>query len=255
MDLVKTPAKFRKNLLFVRGGRASLHRKLYSLPSERSWDLLFTSYESLAIEDFEEAEFVASGGISKWCDFSNFLRAFPDTYKYIWVSDDDIDYGRVESIDACFAIAEHLGLFVCQPSLSARSFSSWKICQHSASTILRFTSFVECMMPIFSRHALTVLKDDIDRAVSGCGLDLIFWHALGRPQDKMAIIDSIQVDHVKPIDTQNGDFYKHLRSMGVNPKVEVNYFLSKYGLQESKIYITGVVPKIERHVRFENTQW
>ena len=242
--------KYRKNLLFIRGGRKSLHRQFYTLPTERSWDVLFTTYESLYDIDFEQVEFLVYGKLSKWQDLSYLADRIIDKYEYVWVTDDDINLVSANNISRAFDIAEIYKLDICQPSLSARSYCSWRICKNSPSSLIRFTTFVECMTPIFSKSALTTLKDDISNAISGCGLDLIFWHALGKPINKIGVIDAIQVEHLKPIDTEAGLFYQHLRANGINPKHEVNYFLEKYSLKEAEIYVTGFIPFIERHSRF-----
>ena len=78
---------------------------------------------------------------------------------------------------------------------------------------MRYTNFVECMAPIFSNLAIKKLQPYISKAISGVGLDVIFWDALGRPANSMAVIDLIQMHHTMPVDKNGGAFYQHLTEM------------------------------------------
>ncbi len=227
------PARRRPNLVFFRCGGESLHRRLFPLPNQRNWDCMLSCYEPFEESDRVHADAVISGGVSKWDAFAQMRFGQPALnlagYEHFFLVDDDIEFRDAADIDRMFDLAREHQLAVCQPALSADSSDFWFVTRHHPSSFLRFTNFVECMMPLFSAEAVELLRDDICAAVSGCGLDLIFHHALG-PDRRMGVIDAVVVRHMRPTDVVNGAFYRFLRSIGVDHDEEIRWFLWRHGL-------------------------
>jgi len=111
-----------------------------------------------------------------------------------------------------------------QPSLLPINYSH-EITINQEKNILRYTSFVEIMMPCFSRTALGKCIETFTENQSGWGLDLLWYKILGYPKNKIAIIDDVVAYHSKKSDIKNGDFYKKL---GKSPFDELNEIKSKY---------------------------
>lgn len=237
------PAQRRRNLVFFRCGAGSLHRRLYPLPAQRSWDCAVSAYDAPLASD-AQAEYVLTGGVSKWDAFARARFDHPElgfaAYERFFLVDDDIEFRGPGDIDMLIAIAAQHDLAICQPSLSPQSFGSWLITRNNPSWFMRFTNYVESMMPLLTAEAVTLLEGDLRAAVSGYGVDIAFHRVLG--ERRMAIVDAIVVTHGKPIDPVNGPFYRYLQSIGVDPREELAWFLAKYGMSNFMAATLGGMP-------------
>ena len=65
--------------------------------------------------------------------------------------------------------------------------------------LLRFTTFVELMAPLFSRDALRKCAATFAGNKSAWGVDFAWTSILGRPSNGIAIIDAAPVRHTRPI--------------------------------------------------------
>lgn len=245
----RPPARRRPNLVFFRCGSQSLHRQLYPLPADRTWDCALSCYEPPRTDD-AQAEIVLAGGVSKWDAFAQarFDRpelAFAD-YERFFLVDDDIAFGSAADIDRLFAMAQQHELAICQPSLSPQSHADWLITRNNPAWLLRHTNYVESMMPLLSAEAVRLLEEDLRAAVSGWGVDIAFHHVLG-PAHRLAVVDAVVVSHTRAIDHENGSFYLYLRSIGVDPREELAWFLARHGMSNFSAITTGGIP-IAQHL-------
>jgi Protein of unknown function (DUF707) len=225
------PNPKRPFLVVVRGGEDSLH-SVWMKNAPRKWDLLLDHYGPEPDTADESADYVRKGGVTKFLSIKALNEEWPGyllSYQAIWLVDGDVrvDFG---SIDALFEIFSQHGLWLAQPSLASSSFYDHEICVHRPSSILRYVNFVEIMAPLFSRAGLLACLDCFDQSISGWGLDFVWPVLIGEPQRRMAIIDAVQVEHTKKVDLADGSFYRLLRSMGIDPIVEKNAVLEKYGV-------------------------
>lgn len=238
----------RRNIVFVRCGKRSAHRRLYPLPAQRSWDCVLSCYEPHEPQDLAQADCVMTGGVSKWDAFAQARFDRPElgfaAYERFFLVDDDVEFGEVADIERLFGIAREQDLAMCQPSLSARSHVAWGITRRHESWFLRYTNFVECMAPLMSAEAVTLLQEEIRAAVSGCGLDLVAHRVLGR-QRRMAVIDAVSVTHTQPVDTQGGTFYRYLRSIGVDHQEEIAWFLARFDMKNFGTATLGGMPIVQ----------
>jgi hypothetical protein len=241
------PAQRRRNLVFFRCGARALHRRFYPLPADRSWDCAVSCYEPPEPSD-SHADYVLTGGVSKWDAFAQARFEHPElgfgVYERFFLVDDDIEFREVGDIDRMFGIANEHGLAICQPSLSLQSHASWLITRNNPSWFLRFTNYVESMMPMLTGEAVQLLEEDLRFAVSGYGVDIAFHHVLG-PQRRLAIVDAVVVSHTKPIDSRDGPFYRYLRSIGVDANEELAWFLSRHGMSNFGAITTGGIPIVQ----------
>lgn len=249
--LTPLPATRRRNLVFFRCGRNSVHYAMYPFPAQRSWDCMLSFYEDSQPLDLQNVEYVLSGSLSKWHGFAQARFETPalrlEDYEYIFLVDDDVRFGSVADIDRLFDIARDQRFAVCQPSLSPSSHAFWEVSRHHPSWHVRYTNFVECMAPVFSASAITALREDLCAAVSGCGLDLILHKALGDAHGHFGVIDAVVVSHEKPVDMVNGAFYRMLRSIGVNHDEEIAYFLTRYGMRGLSASNSGGITRVQHY--------
>jgi hypothetical protein len=238
----------RRNMVLVRCGGRSTHRRLYPLHEARNWDCVLSCYEPPQPQDLAQADCVITGGVSKWDAFSQARFEHPalgfDAYEHFFLVDDDVEFRVGADIDRLFDIAREHKLAICQPSLSPQSYAAWAVTRRHDSWFLRYTNFVECMVPLFDAQAVRLLEQDIRAAVSGCGLDLIFHSVLGGER-RLAVIDAVSVTHTQPIDPRDGPFYRYLRSIGVDHQEEIAWFLARHGMANFAVATLGGMPIVQ----------
>ena len=150
--------------------------------------------------------------------------AFMEQYEYVWLPDDDISIST-DSLNKFFKIAREYDLSICQPSvISSGHAVSHAITSPVKNVKLRFTNFVEVMMPLFKTATLLSLCDDFSLSESGWGLDASWSHRLNNPKNKIAIIDEISARHTRPV----GSDYSRFR---IAPQTEFDNILHKYDIR------------------------
>ena len=76
-------------------------------------------------------------------------------------------------------------------------------------------------MPGFSRKALFDSAHLFGESVSGFGLDFMISEYLRGRGMHCGVIDAIDVGHHAPIDEQGGSYYRFMRNLGINQKLEL----------------------------------
>lgn len=137
----------------------------------------------------------------KWEPIYHWLSANPEIigrYDYIWFPDDDI-MTTWENVNAFFQICRDYDLQLAQPALSHNSFVCHKVTEQDPTCLLRFTVFVEGMVPVFRSDALRLcLPVFQEESRFGWGHDWVFPMLLGYPPNKIAIVDACPVRHTRP---------------------------------------------------------
>jgi hypothetical protein len=159
----------------------------------------------------------------KWHIIKNYLNVNPqlfEKYDNFWFPDDDllIDGNKINSL---FDIHKNYNLQLSQPaSIGHTSFqiTSPQNCK------LRFTSFVEIMCPLMSKETLIKLINTFDITESGWGLDILWPKLLGYPTDKIAIIDSVTIEHTSPVGKNYGNRFSK------SPMDELHDVMRKYSV-------------------------
>jgi hypothetical protein len=229
----------RRNLVIVRAGDSSLHPEWLRGATQRSWDLL-VSYFGDDPGRFRQQDVVridAKG--AKWPALHGLLTERADLlrdYDYIWLPDDDISC-RACDIDGLFAAMRRHDLLLGQPSLSGRSHFSFSITLHNPLTRLRWTNFVETMVPCFHRDLLTKCLPLLGRTVSGWGLDWVWPKEAGLAARRVAIIDAVTVTHTRPV---GGPNYRFMRD-GLTPSDELARALRTHGIEDRVTRIEGIL--------------
>jgi hypothetical protein len=124
-------------------------------------------------------------------------------------------------------------LLLAQPSLHPGSFFNHKLTIHDHRYVLRYTRFVEIMMPAFSRAALVLCLPTFRMSVSGWGLDYLWPRCLSFPYKGIAIVDAVVVGHTKQSDPQQGEFYRMLRRFNVDAHAEHDEIVRMHGIDTS----------------------
>jgi hypothetical protein len=234
-------AQKRKNLVFLRCGVGSVHNQ-WMTNEQRSWDLLFSHYDKAYVtSEVADISILQTG--TKFTSVYKINEEFSDIfseYDYILLMDDDI-LPKFHDLDRLFALCEVYKLDCAQASLTSNSYGAWPMLFCKVGNILRYTNFVEIMMPVFSQEAFRQCIGYFKESISGWGLDFLFPYILDYQNNKnIAVIDSISFCHTKAIDINAGSFYRHLQKNGIDPVEELCTILNTYGLVQNIFEIEAI---------------
>jgi hypothetical protein len=192
-----------QNLVVVRAGSKSLHPAWLAAGEDRPWDLIVSYYDHDAYlrrsADTDGVRHVFFAG-GKWDGLLAALREpnLLDRYKYFWLPDDDIE-ATPEAIDQIFRLAREYDLAVCQPALTPDSYYSYPLLIGCDAFRIRFTTFVEIMVPCLRRDILKIVLPHFETSHSGFGLDCV-WHRLQKDNwAQTAVLDCVRVRHTRPL--------------------------------------------------------
>lgn len=154
---------------------------------------------------------------------------FKKIYDYFFFPDDDILMNTV-TINALFDAMHHYHLNIAQPALKM-SYYTWPHTLYDRYNKLRYTNFVEMMVPCFSHEALQKVLFTFNENETGWGTETHWALLIGATQHDMAIIDEVSVVHTRPI--QSGQEI-HLRDLSA--------YLQKYKLV-TRVECYNVIPE------------
>jgi hypothetical protein len=226
----------RRNLVVIRAGDDPYCRRWIDLSRHvRNWDCFVNCYGKGATSTSIGQELTFRHGITKFFGIAEFLDESPDIleqYDAFLFLDDDIAIDSAQ-INMFFDLFHQHSLMLAQPSLHPRSFFNHHVTIRQPRYVLRYTGFVEIMMPAFSRVALTLCLPTFRMSVSGWGLDYLWPLRLSAPADKVAIVDAVAVRHTKRSDPKQGEFYRMLRQRNIDPHTELDNILLAHNINAS----------------------
>lgn len=225
----------RRSLVVVRADTASRHPLWLEGAPVRRWDMLVHSFASENIWDDEPGvEIVRAVGDEiagpKMRAIHLLLQRRGDlfhSYDHISFLDDDLETDA-ETINRMFDLCMQYDLDLAQPALTSDSYMGfWGITMVNRSFLLRYTSFVEMMAPIFSQRFLQRCAPSFNENISGWGLDLLWSSWISGPS-RMAILDACAVKHARA--PKSGNLYKTISALGADPDEELVRLIKKWGL-------------------------
>lgn len=192
----------RKNLVVVRAGRNSLHRRWHDIPYEkRNYELLVSyfsedAYAGFVAEPGVEAVLIKGG---KWDGLhKTLINRDLGQYDYFWLPDDDLDISA-EDVNALFTAMDTHGLRIAQPSLSLNSYFSHFVFSQCPGFVLRYTNYIEIMAPCLHRDVLLKALPFFQNTMSGYGLDYTWCRWAEAGAFRAAVLDEIAMHHTRPI--------------------------------------------------------
>lgn len=216
----------RSYLVFFRVGKGSLHTKLLAEDPERNWDCAVSWHIPPDIDS--PAEYNETYGANKFDAFVDFYGKHPDArhYRYVMLVDDDILFAPAD-ISRYFSICEQYSLYLSQPSLAWGTNANHDVTLHNPVCAIRKVRFIEAMAPCFSTEALAHLIVTFRLTRSVWGIDYA-WSSLMRDQGKLAVVDSVQILHTRPVTLNGGAFYAKLKEDNVDPFAEYRKIKDTY---------------------------
>lgn len=229
-----------RNLVVLRAGDGSLHRGWLDGP-RRHFDLFISYYGPQPGRHAHDGEYYEARKGPKWPGLADLFEAHPallERYDAVWLPDDDID-ASTDTLNRMFALFHGFGLALAQPALTPDSPCAWKGLRQQPDTVLRYTGFVEVMVPLFASEALRACLPSFRDSASGWGLDAL-WPRLctaGRGR-AVAVIDATPVRHTRP---PGGELYRNHPEL--DPRADERRVLRKYGLPPTRLLAEYGLPQ------------
>lgn len=208
-----------RNCIISAVGKDSLHKAWTK--GKVDFDLHLIVYDG-SLESFRnDAKYVCHIKGFKLKIIYKYLEQNPHLkvkYDYYFLPDDDM-LMDADAISRLFAAMRHYNLQIAQPSLRM-SYYSWPHTLYDRYSKLRYTNFVEMMVPCFSRKALNTVLFTFNENETGWGTETHWPLLINAGQRGMAIVDEVCVKHMRPV--QSGQSIH---------KNELDAYLRKYNLR------------------------
>lgn len=230
------PIKFQgKNRLLVmaRVSDKSLHKEWITPKKYLNFDLFLEYFGDGSNNFIDDCDFYSEAKDTKWPRLYQVINEYKDEiFKYdaVWIPDDDISTNS-KTIQKLFKTFMKYKLQLAQPALTKDSYYSHKLTLSQSKYCLRYTHFVEVMVPMFSKDGLEKCWESFKMSKSGWGLDSIWPKLLGYPHKQIAIIDKYPVKHTRRVG--KGTLYKNI---GCSPYEELDRICKEHGLEQQFDY-------------------
>jgi hypothetical protein len=216
----------RTNLVISPIGDESMHASWLADRQVRTFDVFLIYYgqrDGFARQDADH--YLCRTGF-KWELLDHALRHYRhvvERYERVWCPDCDVR-ADTASINHLFAVCREYRLQLAQPAISAGEVS-YEFLRRRPGLVLRYSPFVECMCPLFTREALYRVLPTFLETRSGWGLDWLWPRSFG-PRE-MAVVDSIGVEHTGRL--LRGELYRKLAALGIDAGREFDEVMARHG--------------------------
>lgn len=225
-EKVRQDGSYKKNAVFVPVGKDSLHRQL--LKGDADFDLHLLIYDGSYNKFCNDSDFVACDAGYKMDMIYRYLHRHPELfekYEYFFLLDDDIVIST-EDVNRLFSMMREYQLKIAQPSL-VMSYYTYKHTAFHPFYILRYTNFVEMMMPCFSRDALKAVLPTFEQKIRWCGIEMHWPVLVGSNHKDMAIVDAVSAKHTRPVQSWNS--LSQLQQENYLKKHNLSWSIEMYG--------------------------
>ena len=225
-EKVRQDGAYKKNAVFVPVGKDSLHRQL--LKGDADFDLHLLIYDGSYNKFCNDSDFVACDAGYKMDMTYRYLHRHPELfekYEYFFLLDDDIVIST-EDVNRLFSMMREYQLKIAQPFL-VMSYYTYKHTAFHPFYILRYTNFVEMMMPCFSRDALKAVLPTFEQKIRWCGIEMHWPVLVGSNHKDMAIVDAVSAKHTRPVQSWNS--LSQLQQENYLKKHNLSWSIEMYG--------------------------
>ena len=225
-EKVRLDGSYKKNAVFVPVGKDSLHRQL--LKGDADFDLHLLIYDGSYNKFCNDSDFVACDAGYKMDMIYRYLHRHPELfekYEYFFLLDDDIVIST-EDVNRLFSMMREYQLKIAQPSL-VMSYYTYKHTAFHPFYILRYTNFVEMMMPCFSRDALKAVLPTFEQKIRWYGIEMHWPVLVGSNHKDMAIVDAVSAKHTRPVQSWNS--LSQLQQDNYLKKHNLSWSIEMYG--------------------------
>lgn len=226
-----------KNCVISAVGCNSLHRKW--LDGEPNFDLHLIVYDDSMEKFRSDTKYIYHLKGYKLKTVYQYLSTHPELqeqYDYFFLPDDDI-LMEASTINKLFDSMRRYHLKIAQPALTM-SYYSWPHTLKDKYCKLRYTNFIEMMVPCFSKEALGKVLFTFNENETGWGTEAHWPLLINAEQKDIAIIDEVSVVHTRPV-----------QSGSLRHREENTTYLQKYHLT-IQIQEYGIIPANNEHLFF-----
>ncbi len=181
----------RPNLLVVRASDASVHERW--LAGDRNFDIMVSYSGSHEGRFAQGIEYYHAMKGPQWPSvhalFTHYMNLFGD-YERIGIAYDDVD-ANARIWSTLFHIGDWYGLDVVHPSVGGHAATA--LTSPQEGSILRYTSVVDSLAPIFSRRALARVLPTFGEGIPEGELAPRWSALLPWPEYRSAIVDTVHV--------------------------------------------------------------
>jgi len=197
----------RKNLVVIRVGENSPHRKWLDGDPKRSWDLLLCPYQKISFKDalsLMPKDVLISSIIPglKWSGIRALFAKWPlkrdwHSYRYIVFADEDLQIPPGTWTQFFKTVTEQKAALAA-PALTIGSIASHPVTIQQSPGGARPTTFVEVMTPCFRVDVWEKMLPTLDETPSGIGWGLDYvWPKLLN-YEGIYVVDETPVTHSNP---------------------------------------------------------
>ena len=147
-----------------------------------------------------------------------------EQYDYVWVVDDDM-FMSTDDINKMFMMMEDYNIDLGQPSMDNEGMHYIHFLINDPDYTLRYTNYIECSAPIFSKPALQKILPTFNETITGFGWDALISDMI-LEEDNVAVFDNIKAYHAPSMSTINKVLHRAEHS------VEGNKLLKKYNKED-----------------------
>jgi glycosyltransferase involved in cell wall biosynthesis len=180
-------------------GKDSLHKEWLKGKEKPEFDLHLIVYDNSFNTFYNDTDFISCKRGYKLKLVYDYLKNHPEymEYNYFFIPDDDIQ-SNTDNINLMFHYMEQYHLEIAQPGLS-QSYYTYPHTLRDKLCILRYTNFVEIMLPCFSKRALIAVLETFNANESGWGIEGHWPILIDSTHKDIAILDQIEMVHTRPI--------------------------------------------------------
>jgi hypothetical protein len=223
-----------KGLAICCAGDQSLHERWSG--RERTFDLFVIYFGDSKGKWQDSADYYMQGKGVKLHLIHDAVEAYPEIFsKYdtIFCPDDDIDTNTM-TVNQIFRCFNAYPLALAQPALTRRSYIAHPMLRQKRFSFLRYTNFVEVMVPIMTKEVFDHLSTSFKLNKTAWGIDYL-WASMVQKAGlgNIAIIDAYPVTHTRPVNV-NGGYYK---ALNLDPWADLSRLLEEFDLStEQRVY-------------------
>ncbi|MDX2233273.1 MAG: hypothetical protein NW200_02130 [Hyphomonadaceae bacterium] len=224
----------RRNLIISRVGDDSLHPTwLAQKDVARTWDFhmsYFGAKDAPPHAGEDGITFTKDVAKYKWGGMHVCLGKNPvdlDAYDYIAFPDDDVVV-TTEGWNRAFELMRQYDLHAAQLALHPNSFYTINLTLQRAGTLLRYTNYVECMVPVTRMSVFKHISQYFDDPQSSWAIDSVIGHMLKDTPKSMAMLDAVPALHTRAHGVST--MYKDMTAGGLDYYQQEAAFLQRLGL-------------------------
>lgn len=229
-----------RNCLIAAVGVSSLHREW--IEGCCDFDIYLLVYDNSAQKwNNDNVNIISMKGykLKMVYDYLNMNPELYAKYDYFLLADDDIRMSSCD-INHIFSAMKKYDLKIGQPTLAC-SYYSWPHTLHHPMCKIRYTNFIEMMIPCFASDVLKNILFTFNENATGWGCETHWPILINSNHKDMAVIDEVKVIHTRKI--QSWKKIQFEDQMSYSHKYGIITEIKEYGFIPSSSHLNKLFAK------------